>query len=254
MALLGRHLQLQDGVHTPWNWGVRGRSRTTGVGRATLLLPPSPGEGAAVGGGGVPWRWPACFSVTAAASLRLLGGSRAAPVFSFSAGMSAGCARLPEEGRKRAGAPGSSAGCLAAPWRELGSGGQGQVRVEPPPPKGTPGSCAASAEGNRGRAGRGRAGPGGCPCAVPGRPGAVPASRSFGARRVRWGWPPVRGLHRGVAEQPFVSPGAACKCSVCARRRLQPCHPVPGFQVPAPDLCPRGRFLCRPGSFAKLEG
>lgn len=62
-----------------------------------------------MGGGGVPWRWPARFSVTAAASLRLLGGSGAA-LGSVSARMSAARAGLPEEGRKRAGAPGSSVG------------------------------------------------------------------------------------------------------------------------------------------------
>lgn len=80
------------------------------------MLPPSWGEGEAVGGGGVLGRWRLLYPVAAVASLRLPGGRRAALVFSFSAGMSARCARLPEEGRKRASAPWSSAGA----WPRLG--------------------------------------------------------------------------------------------------------------------------------------
>lgn len=131
-------------------------------------------------------------------------------MFSFSSGMSAPCAGLPEEGRKRAGAPRFLAWGLAAPWRGLGSGRQGWARVEPPAPKGTPGSrAAAAAEGNRGRAGRGRAGfPGLC---------SADAPAALGRAGPGWGWPPARGLHGGVTKQLFVSPGAACKCGVCAR-------------------------------------
>lgn len=172
-------------------------------------------------------------ALSPAASLRLRGGP--ARVFGFSAGMGAARARLPGEGRKRAGAPGSSAGGPAAPRRGLGSRRRGRARVEPAPPMGTPRSCAAaSAQGNRGRAGRGRAGPGGCPSrfpaslGLPGRPGA-------GWRR-RGGLPPAGCA--AASEQLFVSPCAARKCGVCARRGRLPRPPTP-----APDLCPRGRFL-----------
>lgn len=133
-----------------------------------------------MGGGGVPWRWPASFPVAAAASLLLPGGRRAARVFSFSAGMSAGCARLPEEGRKREGCTVLGRG-LPAPWRGLSSGRRGWARVDPALPKGTPGSrAAAAAEGNRGRSGRGRAG---VPALRPAGPGLPGSPRSYGVRR-----------------------------------------------------------------------
>lgn len=59
LVLLGR-LQQQDSIHTPWKrvcGSPRAPASRTEVGRAILVPPPSPGEGAAVGGGGVPWRW-----------------------------------------------------------------------------------------------------------------------------------------------------------------------------------------------------
>lgn len=203
------------------------------------------------GGGGVPWLRPARFPVAAAASLRLLGGRRAAPVFSFSSGMSAACAGLPEEGRKRAGAPRSLAWGLAAPWRGLGSGRQGWARVESPAPKGTPGShaaaAAAAAEGNRGRAGRGRAGfPELC---------SADAPASLGRAGAGWGWPPARGLHGGVTKQLFVSPGAACKCVVCVLASAPPA-PSPRARFPGPRARPllEGTPPGLPGEFPEVGG
>lgn len=132
------------------------------------------------------------FLVTAAASLRLPGGRLAARVFSFSAGMSAGCAQLPEKGRKPA-SEGSAVldWGLAAPWRVLGSGRGGRASVQLPLPKGTPRS--RTAEGNRGR------GWAGVRLAGPGCPGAPTPSGRAGAG---CGSPPARGLNgrrRGAA-------------------------------------------------------
>lgn len=191
--------------------GRRPRSLKTGGAGHLERLPVDPGWGelpsrphpAGRVGGGVPRLWPARFPVAAAASLRLLGGRRAAPVFSFRAGMSAACARLPEEGRKQAGAPRPLAWGLAAPWRGLGSSRQGWARVEPPAPKGTPGSRAA-AEGNRGRAGRGRPG---------GRPRVVPRGRPCFFRARLW----ARRGGVGVASRPRAAPWR-CEAALCVSR------------------------------------
>lgn len=138
------------------------------------------------------------FLVTAAASLRLPGGRRAARVFSFSAGMSAGCAQLPEKGRKPA-SEGSAVldRGLAAPWRVLGSGRGGRASVQLLPPKGTPGS--RTAEGNRGR------GWAGVPAWRPAGPRLPGSPHSFGAR---WGGVWVASCPR--AERPASRSGSLC--------------------------------------------
>lgn len=99
---------------------------------------------------GVSWCWPALLPRRPAASLRLPGGP-APRVFSFSAGMSAGSAGLPAEGRQRVGAPrprprlgpGSAVEGArlalqpgAGPGARRASAAEGDTRE----PKGTPGS------------------------------------------------------------------------------------------------------------------
>lgn len=207
-----------------------------------------------MGGGGVPWRWPASFPVAAAASLLLPGGRRAARVFSFSAGMSAGCARLPEEGRKRERAARSSAGRA---WQRRGGGsapvacagrasvlrcrrGRPGAALPPPPPRVT-----AGAPGGAGRASL-RCAPRG-----PGCPGApAPPGRSGARRGGVWVTSRPRAAQPASRSGSLCPPGAACKCSVCARA-FSPgtrCQLSPGPPTPRQDLGPRGCCLRRGGS------
>lgn len=153
-----------------------------------------------MGGGGVPWRWPASFPVAAAASLLLPGGRRAARVFSFSAGMSAACAQLPEEGRKRERAARSSAGACqrrgGGSARVAGAGRASILRCR----RGRPGAAlplpprvTAGAPGGAGRAS--------LRCAPRAR-GCPGAPAPMGCARAGCGSPPARGLRsrrRGAA-------------------------------------------------------
>eukprot|EP00069_Balaena_mysticetus_P013411 bmy_01435T0 len=125
------------------------------------------------------------FPVAAAASLRLPGSRRAARVFSFCAGMSAGCARLPEKGTKRARAPRSSTGA----WQHRGGGsalvaGAGQassLRRQ----RGRPGAAPQS------RVTAGGAGRSFLRCAPRAREPPTPSGRAGAG----CGSPPSRGLH-----------------------------------------------------------
>ena len=209
------------------------------------MPPPSPGEGAAVGGGGVPWRWsgalpcrrrglpPPPWQPPCLAGVQFLRGDER---------------RLRPAPRERNEASEGSAVLdrgLASPWRGLGSGRRGWTSVEPPPPKGTPGSR-ATVEGNRGR---GRAGVSALRPAGPGLPWSPPLLRGAPGRGV--GRLPPAGCTAGVMEPLFVSPGAACKCVACVHARSAPPAPSPGASFPGPPArpLPEGTPPGLPGEF-----
>lgn len=149
-------------------------------------------------------------------------------MFSFSVGMSTGCACLPEEGRRRERAPASWAGA----WQR-GGGGSAAVASR---------VWRASSLCGRGRRG-----------AAP-RP---PRVTSFVARGAGVGGLLPAGCSASVAELFFVSPGAGWKCGACTfapARRLQPATRRQLSWFSPSDLCPKGCQLGHLGeSFWKLE-
>lgn len=153
--------------------------------------------------------------------LHLLGGLRAARMFSFSVGMSTGCACLPEEGRRRERPPASWAGA----WQRGG---------------GDSAAVASRVWRASSLCGRGRQG------AAP-RP---PRVTSFVARGAGVGGLLPAGCSASVAELFFVSPGAGWKCGACTfepARRLQSTTGRQLSWLPPSDLCPEGCQIGPPG-------